>query len=402
MGITLGRIFGTDIRAHWSWILILAFVAVVFGLDLSDGTAARWPVQLAWGSSIATALLIFASVTAHELGHVKIARRNGQVVPVAVVQLLGGPYLMEIKPKTAGEELRISLAGSAVSFLIAVPFSVAATVLLFWPGNVPDGIEAIAFVTAMVAGFNAFLCLLNLVPGYPLDGARILHALVWMRTRQESVATAVSIRIGRYVGIALIIFGGVIMAFADLVAGLCLLVAGWLVIGSSRVLDRRTAVQDLVAGLLVKDAEDPDPASVPPQLTLDVFAGEYLADRLGAAALVRRGTELLGLIGTAQIRRVPKGKWMQTRTEQAMVPIASVPIITGETDLWLALEVLERTGLDALLVAVGDAVGEVVGQAGTTIVSRRSAAKLVHERAEARHREIAAADLLKKGRFRGR
>jgi hypothetical protein len=179
------------------------------------------------------------------------------------------------------------------------------------------------------------------------------------------------------------------MVAADALAGLCLVVSGWLVLASSRFLDRRSVVQNLVAGLRVSDAQDAEAARVPPQLTLDVFASEYLAERLGAAALVERGSDLLGLIGTAQIRRIPRRIWTSTRTEDAMVPIAAVPRMTGDTDLWSALEVLERTGLDALLVSVGDA--------GTALVSRRSAAKLVHQRAEQ-----AALDLVGKSRLRGR
>ena len=87
-GLTFGRVFETEVRAHWTWILVLAFISVILGLDLSDGPAAAWPPALAWGSAITTAALVFASVTAHELAHVKVARRNGQLIPAAVVQCL--------------------------------------------------------------------------------------------------------------------------------------------------------------------------------------------------------------------------------------------------------------------------------------------------------------------------
>jgi hypothetical protein len=208
------------------------------------------------------------------------------------------------------------------------------------------------------------------------------------------LATAAAIRVGRYVGISLIAAGALSLLFADAVTGLCLVIAGWLVIGSSRLLDRRSVLQSLVAGLRVSDAEDDAPARVPPQLTLDVFAAEYLGERLGAAALVERGSELLGLIGTAQIRRVPRRVWTRTRTEQAMVPISKVPTLRAETDLWSGLEVLERTGLDALFVGAGEA--------GTALMTRRQAAKLVHEKAEARQRDLIALGQLRKGRFRRR
>jgi Zn-dependent protease len=397
MGLTLGRIFGTEVRAHWTWVLILAFIAVIFGTDLSDGTAAFWPTGLAWGSSIATALLVFASVAAHELAHVNVARRNGQQVPVLVVQLLGGAYVMEVKPRSAGEELRISLAGSVFSLALAVAFGVVAGVLLYWPVSIdqaPDALQAVQFVAALMAIFNVMLGLINLVPGYPMDGARILHGLVWRRTGSEDAATSASIRIGRYTGIAFMLAGALLIAVLDAAVGLAAVVAGWLMMGSSRVLERRRSLQTLVAGLHVSDAEETDAAHIPPQLTLDVFAGEYLAERLGAAALVERGSELLGLIGTSQIRRIPRRNWTLTHTAEAMIPIANVPSVSGDLDLWSALEVLERSGLDALLVAAG--------VPGAALVTRRSAAKVVHEKVEARQRELLAQGLVRKGRFRGR
>jgi Zn-dependent protease/CBS domain-containing protein len=393
-GLTLGRIFGTEVRAHWTWVPIIAFIAVMFGIELNSGSPGALPSALAWAASIAVALLVFASVTAHELAHVKVARSNGQQIPVVVVQLLGGPYIMEVKPSTAGEELRISLAGSVLSFFAALAFGSIGTLIEVGFTNAPDGLLAVGFVATMVAVFNVMLCLVNLVPGYPMDGARALHAIVWARTGNEQTAASASIRVGRYVGIALLTAGLMSMTFFDLWAGLSLLIAGWLVMNSSRFMDRRTGLQELIAGLHVGDALDVDPARVPPQLTLDVYASEYLGERSGAAALVEHGDELVGIIGSTQIRRVPTRSWPNTHTEQVMIPIANVPTVAADMDLWPALEILERARLDALLVATGTE--------GATLMSRRSAAKLVHEKAEERHRQLLALAVAKKSRFRGR
>ena len=397
MGLTLGRIWGTEIRAHWTWVVILAFIAVIFGADLSDGTAAVWPPGLAWGASIVTAALVFVSVAAHELAHVRVARHNGQQVPVLVVQLLGGAYVMDVRPTTAGEEIRISAAGSVFSIALAFVFGAVGGLLLVAPLNIdqaPAGLQAVQFVAAIMAIFNLMLAVINLIPGYPMDGARILHGLVWARTGKEEAGTTAAIRVGRYTGILFMLLGGLVIAVLDAVVGLALIVAGWLMMGSSRVLERRRSLQTLVEGLHVSDAEETDAAHVPPQLTLDVFAGEYLAERLGAAALVERGSELLGLIGTSQIRRIPRRSWTLTHTAEAMVPIANVPSVSSDLDLWSALEVLERTGLDALLVAAG--------VPGAALLTRRSAARVVHQRAEERQRELLAQGLIKRGRFRGR
>jgi CBS domain-containing protein len=314
-----------------------------------------------------------------------------------VVQLLGGAYVMDVRPTTAGEEIRISAAGSVFSIALAFVFGAVGGLLLVAPLNIdqaPAGLQAVQFVAAIMAIFNLMLAVINLIPGYPMDGARILHGLVWARTGKEEAGTTAAIRVGRYTGILFMLLGGLVIAVLDAVVGLALIVAGWLMMGSSRVLERRRSLQTLVEGLHVSDAEETDAAHVPPQLTLDVFAGEYLAERLGAAALVERGSELLGLIGTSQIRRIPRRSWTLTHTAEAMVPIANVPSVSGDLDLWSALEVLERTGLDALLVAAG--------VPGAALLTRRSAARVVHQRAEERQRELLAQGLIKRGRFRGR
>jgi len=394
MGLTLGRVFGTEVRAHWTWIPISAFIAVVFGIGLSGKEATSWPPALAWAASIACSVLVFGSVVAHELAHVKVARRNGQTVPMVVVQLLGGSYVMEIKARSAGEELRISLAGSVFSLIVAVVFGAVGALIDFGPlATAPDGVQAIGFVASLVAAFNLMLCVVNLVPGYPMDGARILHAIAWYRTGNEQMATALAIRIGRYVGIGLIFLGLASMLFTDQFVGFSLVIAGWLVMNSSKFLDRRTGLQELITGATVGEAEDADVGRVPPQLTLDVFAGSYLSERNGAAALVERGDELLGIIGSQQIRRIPSRSWATTHTEQAMVAIANVPKVSPDLDLWSALEMMERSRLDALIIDGGDG--------RTRLLTRRSAAKLVRDRAEARRLQAGATLAERKARFRG-
>jgi hypothetical protein len=174
--------------------------------------------------------------------------------------------------------------------------------------------------------------------------------------------------------------GALLIPVTEVWPGLTLIIAGWLLVGSSRMLDQRAMIRSLIAGARVIDAADLDPARVPPQLTLDVFAGDFLGERLGGAALVERGDELLGLIGTLQIRRIPRKSWTMTRTEQAMVPVVNVPRTSGDADLWPALEALERSGLDAFLVGP-------VGQ-GSALLTRRSASQLIRERAQARAVEL--------------
>jgi Zn-dependent protease len=392
------RIFDTEVRAHWTWIPLLAIITVIFGGGLtSTSPDAGLTAAVAWGSGVAIAVLVFLSVALHEIAHVYVARRMGVGGNVVVIQLLGGAYLMEIRARTSGEELRTSVAGPIATLALTLLIGVPAAYLWFGPidlNSAPIAVQAAEFVAATVALFNAFVLVVNLIPGYPMDGARILHALAWMRSGSDEGATVTASRVGRWAGSAMMA-AGVLFAFEinDPWAGIGLFVAGWLVIGSSRLLDRRTVLRGLVRGIHVGDAMDEDPARVPPQLTLDVFAGEYLGERLGSAALVERGTELLGLIGTSQIRRIPRKSWGNFHTEQVMVPISRVPETTSEADLWPVLEMLERSGLDAVLVA--SATG------GHVLLTRRSAAHVIQERAQEAQR-LLMATTKRRGWFRGR
>ena len=372
------RIAGIEIRAHWTWVFLLALITVVFGGGLATQPDTQFQPAWAWGAGVATAGLVFASVAVHELAHAVVARRNDIGGPVIVVQLLGGMYVMQTQPRTAGQEFRSAAAGPALSLaLVAIMAGAYVALDAVWgsAAEVPQAVLASAFVVEVLVVFNGFLAVINLVPGYPMDGARIVHAIAWAASKREDVADVAASRVGKVVGAAIIMAGALVVATVDWWPGLGLMLAGWLILGSSRLLDRRASLQRLLGASRAGDAVAEGTQRIPAQLTLDVFAGEYLGERNGDAALVDRAGGPVGLIGTMQIRRVPSRKWPEMRTEEAMVPIERVPRVAAESDLWGAVEALERSGLDAVIVE---------GAAdGPALMTRRSAAKYVHELAEA-------------------
>ncbi|HEY5487195.1 MAG TPA: site-2 protease family protein [Candidatus Limnocylindrales bacterium] len=388
-GIALGRAFGTEIRIHWSWIPVLAILSVFFGIGLDSQAGPQWPAGLAWATAIATAVLVFGSVVLHELGHVAVARRSGIGGNVVVVQLLGGTYVMELRAVTPGQQFRAAVVGPLVSIVLVVVFGAVAVVATVGYGSAdtgPSWLQAIDFAAFTIGLFNLFLVVVNLIPGYPMDGGQLVHAIAWRRSRDRRKANGTVSRVGRFVGFILLVLGAGLAVGVDLLPGLGLIVAGWVLLSSSRILERQGFLQTLTSGLRVVDAIDPESARVPPQLTLDVFAPEYMGARLGGAALVESSGELLGLIGQAQIRRIPKRNWPTTRTDHVMVPIANVPRADPEADLWPVLEVLERSGQDALLV------GSI--EPDVRLMTRRSAARLIHERAQEQVRLKKLADSL--------
>jgi Zn-dependent protease len=382
-GLPLGRVFGTEIRAHWSWVFLLAIVTVLFGTGLSTQTEGALPAPLAWATGAAVSALIFLSVTAHELGHVAVARRIGSGRNVVVIQLLGGAYVLETRVANPGEEARLAVAGPLVSLALVVLFGGLSVALELGPAasaDTPSWLVAVDLAAVTACLFNVFLGVVNLLPGYPMDGGRLVHAVAWQRTRDERAATSVVSRTGRLIGGAIMI-GGAALTLLDLWAGLTLMIGGWLLIAAGRALERQGVLEDLLAGLRVTDAVDSESMVLPPQLSLDVFGPELLGPRLGSASLVGRPGETLGLIGARQVGRVPRRDWPTRRAESAMVPIHDVPRVSPQMPLWPALELLEQSGLDGLVVEPAE--GAPAGEA-PDLITRRSAAQIVHKRAAER------------------
>jgi Zn-dependent protease/CBS domain-containing protein len=380
--IALLRVGGLEVRAHWTWIFLLALITVVFGGGLAAQPGTRFEPAWAWGIGVAAAVLVFVSVALHEMAHAAVARRNGIGGSVVVVHLLGGMYVMEMRPRTAGQELRSAAAGPALSLLLALAIAGLYVLLeVAWGSaeSVPQPVKAASFLAEALAMFNVFLAGVNLVPGYPMDGARIVHAVAWAASGREDVANTAAGRVGRVVGGAIIVLGALTMPLIDWWPGLGLMLVGWVILGSSRLLDRRASLEGLLVGSRAGDALSSDTQRIPAQLTLDIFAADYLRERVGDAALVERGGDLVGIVGTMQIRRISSGKWATTRTEEAMVPVERVPRVAADSNLWDAVEALERSGLDAVLVEEG--ANE------PALLTRRSAASHVHELAEARTRQ---------------
>jgi Zn-dependent protease len=372
------RVAGIEVRAHWTWVLLLALITVVFGGGLATHPETPFESGWAWGAGVATAIFVFVSVAAHEVAHALVARRNGIGGSLVVVQLLGGMYVMETRPRTAGQEFRSAAVGPVVSLVVAALMGLLYLGLDAAWGSadvVPQYVLAAAFVAEMLGLFNVFLAVVNLVPGYPMDGARIVHAIAWAGSGREDVANVAASRVGKVVGAAIILAGFLVIPVLDIWPGLGLMLAGWMILGSSRLLDRRASLQALMAASRAVDAAAADLQRVPAQLTLDVFAAEYLRERMGEVALAERAGEPVGLIGTAQIRRISPGKWASMRTEEAMVPLDRVPRVEAQSDLWSAVEALESSGLDAVLVEGGD---------GPALLTRRSAAAHIRKLAEAK------------------
>jgi Zn-dependent protease len=368
-GIPVARLFGFEIRIHPSWVLIVAFITVVVVGQL-DEQAPDLPVVGRWlmGAVIAAAFLL--SVLAHELGHGVAARRRGLDVGPITVYFFGGSASFHLESERPRDEVVIALAGPLVSLAIGGVLAIVGFAASFTSVNL---VQAIGGVAVVLAALNLLLGGANLVPAYPLDGGRLVRAIVWARSGDERKGSRFAAMTGRVSSWVLLGAGFAIILARDTWDGLMLGLSGWFLGSASRAIIRRLDVQDLLAGLSVGDVMERGVSSIPPNLTVDTFAQRVLDGTDAPALPVVSDEQIVGIVGIAQLRRLRRGSWATTRAEDLMVAPPLLPIVAAGDTLWSALDRLRRSGLDGLPVAEGAGLlGVVTRQAILATVQSRA------------------------------
>lgn len=347
-GWPIARIAGFEIRLHLSWIPILAFLtlSVVTEITALDGEV---PELAAWTTAVLVSFGFLVSVLIHELAHALVARGRGIAGGPITLFFFGGTASVELEASRPEDEVRIAAAGPIASLLLSICLVAFAAVADQFHGEPISILRSAALVLGVL---NALVGLINLVPGFPLDGGRVLRAVVWGRTQNERTGTRAAGMAGRIAGWGLTLAGLGIAVAGDGVDGVMLIVSGWFLGNAARAMDRRLVVEDLLAGARVSEAVEREVPRIAPQLTLDTFADQFQS---GAATTIPvvRDDRLLGLVGLAQLRRTARRAWPNTRAEDLMVDVADLPSLRPEDALWPAVETLRRSGLDGLPV-LGD------------------------------------------------
>ncbi len=370
--VRLGRIAGVAVGFNWSLILIAAYVA--FGLGDSrfyiDAPGYNSSAYLLAG--VFTAVAFLGGVLVHEISHTLVARHEGLEVDGIVLSLMGGVTKLSESPKTPGAELRITGAGPLASLVLGLGGLLAAVV------GGALGISPLAVsVLTWLGWINVLLAVFNMLPGSPLDGGRIVHALVWWRTGDKYRATRAASRAGWIIGAALLGLG----VFSALcpgcgIDGLWLALVGGFLMLSSRAESGASAMLESLEGLRAGDVMA-QPGVGPGWLTVDAFLREYGAGMYGmrppAFLLEQWGGGLAGLAPTAAMEAIPLIQRSQLRASQFVVPVAQLPVFSPDLPAGeLASQMSERQAPWALVVASGHIVG-VLSLEGIAAAGKRSA-----------------------------
>lgn len=339
--IPLGRVLGIPLGLDYSWFLIFGLITWSLAAGYFPAQYPGWPVDVYWMTGLATALLFFVSVVLHELGHAVIARRFGVPVKSITLFVFGGVAQLGQEPPGAGAEFWIAIAGPVVSGALAGAFGLARSAAPTPP---------LLALTSYLGSINGLLALFNLIPGYPLDGGRVLRAVVWEVTHSLRRATQIVSAVGRFIAYLFIAYGIWQIVSGRLINGLWIVFIGWFLETAAASSGRQVAIHDLLMGHSVRDLIARDYPTVSPDLALDTVIHDHiLATGWHTLPVVQDG-RFLGLLTLDEIKAVRRAEWPTTRVRNVMTPRDRVPTVTPDTDLAAAVDALGAGTADVLPV----------------------------------------------------
>jgi Zn-dependent protease/CBS domain-containing protein len=346
--ISLGRIFGIPIGLDYSWFLIFVLLTWSLASSYYPAEFGGWPVALYWVTGAATALLMFASVVLHELGHSLVALRYKIPVLNITLFIFGGVAQIGAEPPSAVAEFWIALAGPLVSFALALLFTMLQPL-----------VKAAAPLLALaqyLAYINGTLGLFNLIPGFPLDGGRVFRAIIWGASHSLHRATIVAANVGRFIAYLFILFGVWQMFTGNFANGLWIAFIGWFLESAAASQVRQQTVRDLLANHTVADAMRRDYTVVSPDTTLEQLVDEHILGSGRRSLVVLQEGKVAGLLTLTDIKKVPRSDWPSTTAGQVMVPAEQVKRIRPDGQLVDALAEMDRDGVNQLPVMVNDQI----------------------------------------------
>ncbi len=331
--IRLGKIWGIEIGFDLSWLLIFALVTWSLAEHYLTVNAG-WSAALRWGLAVLTSLLFFASVLAHELAHSLVSKAQGIPVPRITLFIFGGAAQISQEPRSARDEFRMAIAGPLTSFGLAAVFGA------LWFLSKGSS-TAVAEVTGWLAGINAILGAFNLLPGFPLDGGRVLRAIVWGVTKNLRRATQVAVGGGVLFAWLMIAIGLWQVLGGDWADGLWLAFIGWFLQSAAVQEGQVTVVHDLLKGHTVRQVLQGDCPHVYKQLSLDVFLENVAIPSGRRCFVVMEGDKFVGLVTMHRLQEIPRDKWQTTHIGDVMIPPEKLVSTRLDEDLD---QVLERMG----------------------------------------------------------
>ena len=343
----IARILGIDLRVHLSWILIFLLVTFSLADQVFPFTYPTWSQQKTIIVAAITALLFFGSVVVHEFAHALVARRFKMSVSSITLFLLGGVASLTREPPSAKAEFSMAIAGPATSLAIG-GVALALSQLVTNSLDAVPSLQPVEAVTGYLGYVNIAVAVFNLIPGFPLDGGRVLRSIIWGLRHDRAPATRIAARGGQVVA-GLFAIWAAYRVFTGDPGGLWMGLIAYFLYGAATQTLQQERVTSAVGGARVMQLMTTDFTAVPRGMSIGTLVRDHLLPNNLRAVPVVDGGAFAGLVTINDLRKVEQEQWPTTPVSAVMTPASDVPIVAPDEPLAVALE---RFGPDLPILPV--------------------------------------------------
>jgi Zn-dependent protease/predicted transcriptional regulator len=354
----IGHVLGIEIGLHYSWLLT-AFLVLLSLAGQFHLTNPQWAPPVIGLAAIAATLLFFASILIHEFSHAAVAKSRGMSVRSITLFALGGVANIEQEPADARSEFWMAIVGPLTSVFIGVAFLGVALITGWQPGA---GTPSSPFAAGLLwLGYiNIALAIFNMIPGFPLDGGRVLRAIAWRITGSAVRATRIAANAGQFIAVIFILLGMVRLFAGGGLGGLWIAFIGLFLGQAASASYAQTEASAALAGVRVADVMSEDWGTVDGNINLQTFADEFLLRTGRRCFVVTQNGRPLGLVSVSDLKRIERQRWPLTTVSEIVVPLEQVRTVSPETNIKDALGILMRGEVNELpVISNGDLVGVI-------------------------------------------
>lgn len=367
-GFRIGKMFGISIHVDWSWLVIFGLVSWSLSATFEQ-VHPGWSISLRWGMAMLAAFLFFVSVLAHELAHSLAALARNVPVQNITLFMFGGVSNIQKEPATPAEELVITIVGPLTSLFLGSVFLVIGAGSYTVPESMMTAssllgrLQPLNTILAWLGSINIMVGFFNLIPAFPLDGGRIVRALLWAISGDMRIATRLAALLGQGIGWTMMA-AGTLMMFrvhmpmfgSGIFNGLWLLFIGWFLNNAASAGYRHVVMQDTLADVPVRRVMQTQIPVVSSDISVNDLMNAHLGSPDEQTMLVAQGQDVIGMLAMNDLTKSSRKNWKSMPVSEIMTPVSDLEFVTPDQDVSEVFDHLQRRQLRQIPVMLNNQV----------------------------------------------